>query len=100
VFGHANGFIVNDTILIEYPLLSVETSRHQRCFRVVDPAKIGQRIELITSKPVLIFVHATRASNEEPFREDSAAERLSRKVAAGEPCTGASRRHRRALQVS
>ena len=69
VFGHANGFIVNDTILIEFPLLSVETSRHQRCFRVVDPAKIGQRIELITSKPVLIFVHATRISNEEPFRE-------------------------------
>jgi hypothetical protein len=69
VFGHSNGFIVNDTILIEYPLLSVETSRHQRCFRVVDPAKIGQRIELITSKPVLIFVHATRISDEEPFRE-------------------------------
>jgi hypothetical protein len=69
VFGHANGFIVNDTILIEYPLLSVETSRHQRCFRVVDPAKIGQRVDLITSKPVLIFVHATRISNEEPFRE-------------------------------
>jgi hypothetical protein len=69
VFGHANGFIVNDTILIEYPLLSVETSRHQRCFRVVDPAKIGQRVDLVTSKPVLIFVHATRISNEEPFRE-------------------------------
>jgi hypothetical protein len=69
VFGHANGFIVNDAILIEYPLLSVETSRHQRCFRVVDPAKIGQRVDLITSKPVLIFVHATRISNEEPFRE-------------------------------
>jgi hypothetical protein len=36
---------------------------------VVEPAKIGQRIELITSKPVLIFVHPTRISNEEPFRE-------------------------------
>jgi hypothetical protein len=68
VFGHANGFIVNDTILIEYPLLSVETSRHQRCFRVLDPAKIGRRIELITRKPVLIFLHATRISNDVPFR--------------------------------
>jgi hypothetical protein len=69
VFGHANGFIVNDAILIEHPLLSVETSRHQRYFRVVDPAKIGRRIELITRKPVLIFLHATRISNEMPFRE-------------------------------
>ena len=68
VFGHANGFIVNDTILIEYPLLSVETSRHQRCFRVLDPAKIGRRIELVTRKPLLIFLHATRISNEVPFR--------------------------------
>jgi hypothetical protein len=69
VFGQANGFILNDAILIEYPLLSVETSRHQRCFRVVDPATIGQRIELITRKPVLIFVHATRISDAAPFRE-------------------------------
>lgn len=69
VFGHANGFIVNDAILIECPLLSVETSRRQRCYRVVDPAKIGRRIELITRKPVLIFLHATRISNEVPFRE-------------------------------
>jgi hypothetical protein len=69
VFGHANGFIVNDVILIEYPLLSVETSRHQHCFRVADPAKIGRRVELITRKPVLIFLHATRISSEMPFRE-------------------------------
>ena len=69
VFGHANGFIVNEAILIESPLLSVETSRHQRCYRVVDPAKVGRRIELITRKPVLIFLQATRISNEVPFRE-------------------------------
>jgi hypothetical protein len=46
----------------------VETSRHQRCFRVLDPAKIGGRIELVTRKPLLIFLHATRISNEVPFR--------------------------------
>jgi hypothetical protein len=46
----------------------VETSRHQRCFRVLDPAKIGRRIELVTRKPLLIFLHATRISNEVPFR--------------------------------
>lgn len=69
VFGPANGFIVNDMVLIECPLLSVETSRHQRCFRVIDPATIGRRIDLITRKPVLIFVHATRIANAVPFRE-------------------------------
>jgi hypothetical protein len=69
VFDQANGFIVNDAILIECPLLSVETSRRQRCFRVVDPAEVGRRVELINDKPVLIFIHATRISNETPFRE-------------------------------
>jgi len=49
--------------------MRVETSRHQRCYRVVDPAKIGRRIELVTRKPVLIFLQATRISNEVPFRE-------------------------------
>jgi hypothetical protein len=69
VFGHANGFIVNDTILIECPLLNLGASRRQRCFRVVDPAEVGRRIDLVNRKPVLIFIHATRISNETPFRE-------------------------------
>ena len=69
VLGNANGFVVNDALLIEHTLLNVELSRHQRCFHVVDPAEIGRRIILVNGKPVMIFIHATRVSNETPFRE-------------------------------
>lgn len=64
----ANGFVVNDMVLIETPLLSVEGSRRFRFYRVADPAAVGRRIYLLSKKPVMLFVHATRLSIEEPFR--------------------------------
>jgi hypothetical protein len=67
VFGDANGFAVKDVILIETPLLSVEASRHQRFFRVADPAAVGRRIQLVNRTPVMIFVNAVRIGDDEPF---------------------------------
>lgn len=68
VFGDANGFAVKDVVLVETPLFSVEASRHQRCYRVADPALVGGRIRLVSRQPVMIFLHATRVGEDEPFR--------------------------------
>jgi hypothetical protein len=67
--NRANGFVVNDVILIETHLLSAEASRHFRFYRVVDPAVVDRRVRLLSKKPVIIFLDATRVSNELPFRE-------------------------------
>jgi hypothetical protein len=67
VFNDANGFRVNDVILIETPLLSAEASRHWRYYRVVDPATAGRRILLSNKKPVMMFLDATRISDKVPF---------------------------------
>lgn len=67
VFHNANGFIVKDVVFIETPFLSVALSRRARCFSVVDPSDIGRRVQLVNSKPIMIFVHARRVSDEKPF---------------------------------
>jgi hypothetical protein len=67
VFDSSNGFVTEEMTLIESPLLSVEKSAHVNYFHVKDPSKIEKRIQLVNSKPTMIFIHAKKISNEEPF---------------------------------
>jgi hypothetical protein len=83
VFGDANGFAVKDVVLVETPLFSVEASRRQRFFRVADPAVVGRRIGLVNRKPVMIFVHAIRVGDDEPFRAPPLQSDYGRKWRSG-----------------
>jgi hypothetical protein len=69
VFNNANGYVVENISLIETPLLSVEVSRRQRCFDTQDPAELGQRVQIVNDKPVMVFVHARRVDDEPPFQQ-------------------------------
>jgi len=69
VFAPANGFEVQDMILIETPLISVERSRLQRAYHVVDPASVGKRVQLAGGRPTTIAVHARKTATIEPFTQ-------------------------------
>ena len=63
VFSAENGYRVKDMFLIESPLLSVEASRHQHYFRVQDPEKLQKRVQVLSSKPVMLWAHAERVAS-------------------------------------
>lgn len=67
VFAPANGFETRQVVLIESPLLSVEKSRRSRYFQVNDPAAVGKRIQLVNCRPSMIFLHARKVSEQQPF---------------------------------
>lgn len=67
VFDPSNGFETLEVALIESPLLSVERSRHTLCFHANDPSVVGKRIQLVNCRPTMIFVHAQKTSDIEPF---------------------------------
>ncbi|UCG74253.1 MAG: class I SAM-dependent methyltransferase [Chromatiales bacterium] len=75
VFNEDNGFRVVDMVVIETPLLTVEASRHQKYFRVLDPEKVRKRVQLLSRKPVMLFVHAEKVSSvplfaKSPYQSD------------------------------
>lgn len=66
-FDRSNGFEVEELTLIETPLKFVEASRQQQCYHTADPARLGQRVLLVNSRPVMIYVQARRTSDRPPF---------------------------------
>ena len=60
VFGESNGYAVRDMILEEHPWPGVELSGRNRCYRVTDPAAVGERVGLICRNAVILTVHAVR----------------------------------------
>lgn len=60
VLDETNGYSVRTMILEEHPWPGAELSGRNRCYRVKDPADVGGRVGLITSKPIILMVHAVR----------------------------------------
>jgi hypothetical protein len=63
VFSESNGYAVRDMILEEHPWPGVELSGRNRCYRVADPAQVGERVGLISRGAVILTVHAVRESS-------------------------------------
>ena len=69
IFSEENGFTVKRMTCIESPLLSIEASSFFDMYDVMDPAKIGRRVQLVNDKPVSIFVHAQRMEDKPVFKK-------------------------------
>ena len=55
-----NGFQIKNLILEQHDYPGAELSAHTRCFSVVDPAKVGTRVGLVSKSPVMMMAHAVR----------------------------------------
>lgn len=55
-----NGFEIRDLILEKHPFPGAELSPRTKCFSVVDPAVMKERVGLVCSSPVMILIHAVR----------------------------------------
>lgn len=64
---NGNGFTVNDVILDEHNFPGPEISPIGKCYSVNDPKDVKGRVSAVTSKPVLIMVHAIRKEIVELF---------------------------------
>ena len=62
-----NGFMVNDVVLDEHKYPGPEISPIGKCFKVKDPKLVKSRISVVSTKPLLIMVHAVRNEVQELF---------------------------------
>ena len=67
IFRPENGFEIQDVILASHPYPSVELSSNINLYRVVDPARVRQRVGLVNRSPVMMMVHAIRKEIVPPF---------------------------------
>ncbi len=62
VFSHDRGFTVRRLELFEHPFPGVELSSAGRSFDVADPASLGARVQLVTTRPVMAYVEALKVA--------------------------------------
>jgi hypothetical protein len=68
VFSPENGFEVRSLRVVRASFPSVELARPRGVYEVPDPATLGERVMLVSHRPVTIMVWATRTSDVAPFR--------------------------------
>lgn len=66
-FVEANGFEVQDVIVVEHPYPAAELSSDQRCYRVTDPDRLRQRVGLVSGRPSQVMTLAKRVNDSNPF---------------------------------
>jgi len=69
IFQSENGFATRYVILEKHPFPGVELSPRTRCFEVVDPASVKQRVGLVTNSPVMIMIHAIKTETKPVFAD-------------------------------
>ena len=67
VFSEANGFKVQRVILVEGVYPSFELTSNRKAYEVRDPAEVGIRIGLVSQRPVMMLVEATKIRDVVPF---------------------------------
>jgi SAM-dependent methyltransferase len=67
VFGADNGFEVEHVLAIEHPFPGIELSSRRTVYEVRDPARVGDRVSLVNTRPVYLFVQAIKRAAVEPF---------------------------------
>jgi len=79
VFAPANGFALQDLLLVEHPFHGEEFSpRGVTCYSVTDPAVAKARVMLVSRRPVSVMLHARRTEirplfETQPLQSDYAA---------------------------
>jgi hypothetical protein len=65
--GHS-GFEIDRLLLIECVYPSVSLVRQRRAYAVRSPREVGQRVSVLSRRPLLLLAHATKRSHvEDPF---------------------------------
>lgn len=67
IFAQDNGFELRDVLLYEAGYPSVELNRKDTVYKVVDPDRVGQRVGLQNTKPVIMMVEATKTRDTAVF---------------------------------
>jgi len=67
VFSEANGFRINNIYMYEASYPSVELTKNEILYQVVDPESARKRVGLQNKKPVMMMVEATKTSNKNIF---------------------------------
>lgn len=67
VFSEANGFKVRRVVLVEGVYPSFELTSNRKAYEVRDPAAVGIRIGLVSQRPVMMLVEATKIREVVPF---------------------------------
>lgn len=67
VFAEENGFSTRNVLLYEAGYPSVELTKKDTVYKVVDPDVARQRVGLLNTKPVIMMVEATKTHNAEIF---------------------------------
>ncbi|MCC9643542.1 class I SAM-dependent methyltransferase [Rhodopirellula sp. JC740] len=67
VFAPENGFSDPQVMMVEHPFPGVELSSATRCYKVVDPDEVAQRVGLVNDRPVMLIFSATRSQLRSPF---------------------------------
>lgn len=63
----SNGFRVRQVVLEAHQYPSVQLSSRTKCYSVVDPAEVRQRVCLVNNKPTTIMIHAVKERSVAPF---------------------------------
>jgi SAM-dependent methyltransferase len=67
VFSAANGFALENIMLVEAVYPSVELTKNHTVYEVVDPHDVRTRVGLISKKPVMMMVEARKVHDRELF---------------------------------
>jgi hypothetical protein len=69
IFSEDNGFELQDVLLYEAGYPSVELTKKDTVYKVVDPVQIHKRVGLVNSKPVIMMVEARKVRNVRMFEK-------------------------------
>jgi hypothetical protein len=78
VFSEVNGFALQNVLLYEARYPAMELTKNYTVYEVVDPDRVGQRVNLLNKKPVMMMVEAKKIRDEQmfatpPFQSDYVA---------------------------
>lgn len=88
VFAQENGFLTRNVLLYEAGYPSVELTKKDTVYKVVDPDVARQRVGLLNTKPVIMMVEANKTHNAEivaspPLQSDYVTMWANAEAAAG-----------------
>jgi SAM-dependent methyltransferase len=67
VFSEPNGFDLRQVLLFEGRYPSVELTKNHTLYEVVDPEQVRTRVELVSKRPVMMMVEATKVCDTHMF---------------------------------
>lgn len=66
-FGEGSGFEVEHVLAVAHAFPGIELTAGRTVYAVRDPAEAGERVGLVTRRPVYLYVQALKRADVEPF---------------------------------